>query len=109
MTLRKFCQENDFDPGNISKIERDILPAPRAKDKLKSYAKALGIKGGSDEYLDFFDLAEASHRNFSIRNITDQDVLKKVPVLFRTLDNKGLTEEKLDQIMKIIKDELSSD
>ena len=107
MTLRRFCQENDFDPGNISKIERNILPAPKTEKKLKSYAKALSIQNGDDEYLDFFDLAVASHKSLPIRNITNQDVLKKVPILFRTLDNKKLTEKKLDHIMEVIKDEMS--
>ena len=31
MTLRKFCEENDFDPGNISKLERGLLPAPQSE------------------------------------------------------------------------------
>ena len=103
MTLRQFCEENDFDPGNISKLERGLLQAPQSEKKLKSYAKALSIRHGDDEYIDFFDLAVVSNKNFTIKNIKDQDLLNKLPVLFRTLDRKGLTEEKLEEIITIVR------
>ena len=105
LTLRQFCEEYSFDPGNISKLERDLLPAPQADDKIKAYAKALGLKAGNDDYLEFFDLATASNRSFVVKNITDVDLLKRLPVLFRTLDKKDLTEEKLERIINLIKEE----
>ena len=107
MTLRQFCEENDFDPGNISKLERGFLPAPQSEKKLKSYAKALSIRPGDDEYIDFFDLAVVSNKNFTIKNIRDQDLLNKLPVLFRTLDKKGLTEKKLEEIITIVRGKIS--
>ncbi len=106
-TLRQFCEENGFDPGNISKLERGLLPAPQSEKKLKSYTKALSIRPGDDEYIDFFDLAAVSNKNFIIKNIEDQKLLNKLPVLFRTLDKKGLTEEKLEKIIEIVRDEAS--
>lgn len=108
LTLRQFCEKYDFDPGNISKLERGLLPAPQAGDKLKAYAKALSLKAEMEDYLNFFDLAAVSNKNFSVRNITDQELLKKLPVLFRTLDKKDLTEEKLRRIIEIIKEESES-
>ena len=107
MTLRQFCEENDFDPGNISRLERGLLPAPQSEKKLKSYTKALSIRPGDDEYIEFFDLAVVSNKNFTIKNIKDQDLLNKLPVLFRTLDKKGLTEEKLEEIIAIVKGKIS--
>jgi transcriptional regulator with XRE-family HTH domain len=56
-TLRQFCLENGLDPGNISKIERGILRPPQSREKLAHYAKCLGITEGSDEWLEFFDVA----------------------------------------------------
>lgn len=106
-TLRQFCEENDFDPGNISKLERGLLPAPQSEKKLRSYTKALSIRPGDDEYIEFFDLAAVSNRSFKVKNIEDQDLLNKLPVLFRTLDKKGLTEEKLKKIINIVRDEAS--
>ena len=107
LTLRQFCEENGFDPGNISKLERGLLPAPQLEKKLKSYTKALSIRPGDDEYIEFFDLAAVSSKNFKIKNIEDQELLNKLPVLFRTLDKKGLTEEKLEKIIEIVRDEAS--
>lgn len=107
LTLREFCEKFEFDPGNISKLERGVLPAPLGEDKLKKYAKALGIKLGTDDYVEFFDLAAASAKNFSVKNITNEDLLKRLPVLFRTLDKKDLTEDRLNRIIEIIKEEAS--
>lgn len=105
LTLRQFCEQLGLDPGNLSKLERGLLPAPQAEEKLKSYAKALGLKPGTDDYLEFFDLAAASNRNFTIKNISDQELLNRLPVLFRTLDKKDLTEDKLERIIQLIKEE----
>lgn len=107
LTLRQFCENNDFDPGNISKLERGILPAPQGEDKLRKYAKALGLKPGDDSYVEFFDLATASGNHFSVKNIKDHDLLKLLPVLFRSIDKKDLTEEKLERIIEIVKRESS--
>lgn len=103
MTLRQFCLEHGYDPGNISKLERGLLPPPHSEEKLLEFAKALNIKKGSEDYLKLFDLAAATNRTFQVKNISDEKLLEKLPVLFRTLDNKKLTEEKLDKIIEIIR------
>ncbi len=105
ITLREFCEKNGFDPGNISKLERGLFTAPQSEEKLSDYAKALRIKLNSEEFIQFTDLAAVSNRSFRPRQISDQDVLQKLPILFRTLDNKELTEEKLNRIIEIIKEE----
>jgi len=105
LTLRQFCEEGDFDPGNISKLERDLMPAPQSLDKLKAFAKVLGLKSGTSNYQEFLDLATASNKSFVVKNITNQELLNRLPVLFRTLDKKDLTEEKLERIIKMIKEE----
>jgi len=56
-TLRQFCLEKGLDPGNVSKIERGILSPPQSREKLAHYAKCLGIVEGSDEWLEFFEIA----------------------------------------------------
>ena len=103
LTLRQFCQENSFDPGNISKLERSVFAAPHSDDKLEEYAKALKLKRGSADWIEFFDLASVSNKTLGTLKIKNEDLIKKLPVLFRTLDNKELTEEKLDQIIELIK------
>ncbi len=103
LTLRQFCQKNGFDPGNISKLERGVFMAPQSEEKLEEYAKALGLKKGSDEWIEFFDLAAVSNRNLDMIKLNNEKLIERLPLLFRTLDNKDLTDEKLDQIIELIK------
>lgn len=103
LTLRKFCETYNYDPGNISKIERGILPPPHAEDKLKQYASALKIKVGSGDWRVFLDSALATNKSFTVTKISDEAVLGKLPTFFRTLDNKDLTPEKLDKIIDLLK------
>lgn len=103
LTLRQFCQLMSFDPGNISKLERGLFAAPQSEEKLEEYAKALRIIKGSDEWIEFFDLAAISNHDLGMMKLKNEKIIEKLPVLFRTLDNKDLTEEKLDQIIELIK------
>ncbi|OGQ06179.1 MAG: hypothetical protein A2W61_01195 [Deltaproteobacteria bacterium RIFCSPLOWO2_01_44_7] len=103
VTLRQFCQQNGFDAGNISKLERDVFAAPQSEEKLEEYANALKLERGSADWIEFFDLAAVSSRNLDLMKIKNEDLIQRLPVLFRTLDNKELTEEKLDQIIELIK------
>lgn len=103
LTLRQFCQKNGFDPGNISKLERGVFTAPQTEEKLEDYAKALQLKKGSDEWVAFFDLAAVSNRDLGMMKLKNEVIIEKLPILFRTLDNKELTPEKLDQIIELIK------
>lgn len=101
-TLRKFCGQYGFDPGNISKLERGIFAAPQSKEKLESYAAALGIEPGSEDWIDFFDLATVSNKNFDLLSLKNKKIVEKLPVLIRTLDNKDMTEERLGRLVEMI-------
>lgn len=103
LTLRQFCQKKGFDPGNISKLERGVFAAPQSEEKLEEYAKALRLKKGDTDWINFFDLAAISNRNLDTMRLNNENLIEKLPVLFRTLDNKELTAEKLDQIIEMIK------
>lgn len=106
-TLRKFCNENGFDSSNISKLERNIFPAPESTEKLENYANALEINRGSSDWIEFFDLASTSRKMISLENVKDPDVINRLPVLFRTLGNKNLTGEDLDRLIELIKSDES--
>jgi len=101
-TLRQFCLENGLDPGNISKIERGILPPPQT-EKLEHYAKCLKIKKGSDDWYEFFDLAHASAGRIPDEILSDEEVLSKLPLVFRTLRGQKLNREQLNKLAKEIK------
>ena len=50
LPLRQFCIANGYDAGNISKLERGMLPAPSSVKKLREYALALKLRKGRDEW-----------------------------------------------------------
>lgn len=101
-TLRQFCLENNLDPGNISKLERGLFPPPQ-HEKLKEYAKLLGIKEGSDDWYQFFDLAAAEKGKIPQDILSDKAVVAKLPILFRTLRGKKISDEKLNKLIRKIK------
>ena len=102
MTLRKFCEVNGFDPGNISRLEHGRLPPP-GEQKLQGYAKALKLKPGSSEWYEFFDLAAAERGRLPADLLTDEEVIKKLPVLFRTLRGQPVPDEQLDKLIQAIR------
>lgn len=101
-TLRQFCQENNLDPGNISKLERGLYPPPN-RAKLEEYAKCLRLKEGSDDWYNFFDFAAAESGRIPEELLSDEDVMERLPVLFRTLRGQRVPDKKLNELIKKIK------
>jgi len=99
-TLRQFCLENGLDAGNISKIERGILPPPRSRGKLENYAACLGIAEGSDEWLEFFDIARTDVGRIPEDILTNKEVVAHLPLVFRTLKGQKLTGEQLEKLAR---------
>jgi hypothetical protein len=52
---------------------------------LEKYAGALGLERGSDDWLKLFDLAAASRGQLPKDLLSDEELLEKLPALFRTL------------------------
>lgn len=102
LTLRQFCLEHDLDPGNTSKLERGLLAAPQG-DKLEEYGRRLGLREGSEDWFRFLDLAAAESGRIPKDILSDEDVVDKLPVLFRTLRGKKVSNEKLDKLVRKIK------
>lgn len=103
LSLREFCARKGLDPGNMSKLERGKLPPPRSRDVVEKYARALELEEGSDEWLTFFDLAAASRAELPADLAEDEEVLEKLPVLFRTLRGDRVEEEELDELVDLIR------
>ncbi|MBI4615517.1 MAG: transcriptional regulator [Planctomycetes bacterium] len=106
LSLRAFCLRFGLDPSNISKMERGRLPPPQG-EKLREYAGCLGLREGSDEWYQFFDLA-AAERGIIPDDLRDEELAAKLPVLFRTLrdhakDGGRDTEELLDELKRKIR------
>lgn len=102
-TLRQFCEANKYDPGNISKLERGVLSPPESDGKLTEYAKALKIRRGSDDWYRFFDLARASQGKIPPEVMRKSEVADHLPLLFRTLRGQKVSEEKLNELIEMIR------
>lgn len=103
LTLREFCLVNGFDPGNYSRLERGLFPPPQKEELLEKYATALSLKRGSDEWLEFFDLAATSRGEIPKDLLSDEELLGKLPLVFRTLRGSALSPEKLDDLIDTIR------
>ncbi|MCM8794588.1 MAG: hypothetical protein NC819_02130 [Candidatus Omnitrophica bacterium] len=103
LTLREFCLKHKLDPGNHSRLERGLLPPPQDRDRLEEYARYLGLKQGSDDWYLFFDLAAAAKGRIPEELMEDKEVVAKLPLVFRTLRGKRLSDKELDELVRKIK------
>ena len=103
LSLREFCLVNGFDPANISRLERGLLPPPEAREKLEVYAKALRLKQGSDDWYDFFDLAAAERGRIPQDVLEDKELVAHLPVFFRTLRGQRVEPDALDDLVERIR------
>ncbi|MFZ5830010.1 MAG: helix-turn-helix domain-containing protein [Planctomycetota bacterium] len=103
LSLRDFCVRNGLDPGNYSRLERGRFRPPESREQLEKYARALELEPGSDEWLEMFDLAAAQRGVFPEDLLADEDVVSKLPVLFRTLRANQVSSEKLDEFIEKIR------
>ena len=102
--LREFCLKNGYDPSNWSKIEREVLPPPRDEDTLRAWAKQLGLKQGSDDWLKFFDYAAVDAGRIPEYVMKDEELLGKLPAFFRTLSGNRPSREELENLIKLLRE-----
>jgi transcriptional regulator with XRE-family HTH domain len=103
LSLRAFCQKNGLDPGNISKIERGLTAPPISHDKLVEYAKFLKLSENSDEWLLFFDLAAAESGRIPASIMNNEEIVSKLPLVFRTLRGQKVPKENLQNLIELIR------
>ena len=84
--LREFCLKYEHDPSNWSKIEREVLSPPSDESMLRKWAKQLGIKEGSDDWLKFFEYAAVDAGRIPDHILEDKELAAHLPVFFRTLE-----------------------
>jgi len=102
-SLRGFCIEKGLDPGNVSRLERGLLPPPAGRKKLEEYACALELQEGTDEWLDLFDLAAQGRGRIPQHVLDDAELAEKLPILFRSLTGRPVPEEKLDELVDLLR------
>ena len=102
-TLREFCLQNDIDPGNYSRLERGLFPPPQRPELLEKYATALGLERGSDDWMELFDLAAAERGEIPADLMSDEEVVDKLPALYRTMRAKQVSPDLLDALVERVK------
>ena len=101
--LREFCLEHNHDPSNWSKIEREVLAPPRDEAILRTWAKQLGLKEGSEDWLNFFDYAAVDSGRIPDYILKDKKLIAQLPVFFRTLSGQKASREDLEKLVGIIR------
>ena len=100
ITLRELSLLTDIDVGYLSRVERCSLPPPQKPDLLDAIVKGIGATGEEEQRL----RDQAATDNDAI----PEDVRDKVremigvPLLLRTVANKGLSAKELENIAKYI-------
>lgn len=103
MSLRAFCSRVGFDPSNWSKVERDLLPAPEDRNKLEIIAQTLNLEKGHRDWFELFDEAAISRKQIPEYVYSNEDVLKALPIFFRTAHGNKPTETELQNIIELLK------
>ena len=103
LTLRECCLKHKFDPGNLSRMERGLLAPPKDRQVLEKYAKALELKSASDAWCTFFDLAAAAKGRLPDDLLENEEVVAKLPLIFRTLRSKRLTGRQVGELVKTLR------
>lgn len=101
-TLRSFCERYSYDPGNISRLERNILSPSLDSEKLTGYATALKLPRDSEDWVIFHDLAHAAKSHIPEDILTKSNATKYLPLLFRTVRGKKLSKKQLEAFIKLI-------
>lgn len=104
MTLREFCSKHNLDPGTISKMERGLLPPPRSLPKISALAATVGITEESPEWQEFLDMAYAARGEIPPDLASEEDVVQRLPAIFRTLRGTAPSEEDVRLLMQLIRE-----
>jgi len=67
------------------------------------YASQLGLKKGSDDWIEFFDLASSCRGQLPEDLLNDAQVVERLPLIFRTIRGKKISEKTLDKFIDKIR------
>lgn len=103
LSLRAFAEAAGMDPGNASRIERGHVPPPESAEILNRIAAALEIAPASIEYENLIDAAAAAKGLVPHDLLSDSEVAARLPILFRTLRSKPLSDEQFEKLIESIR------
>ena len=105
ITLRSFSEAIGYDPANYSRMERSLLQPPTSPEKLAAFARELGIPQNSEDFREMIRLAALGRGEIPPAILSNEAVLAKLPVFFRTLEGEKVDEQMLDQLFEAMKKE----
>jgi transcriptional regulator with XRE-family HTH domain len=101
--LRAFAELIEWQPSNLSNLERGRLKPPSDAQTITSMCDALGLSEDDPRRAKLFDLA-AKEKNAVPGDVAQ--VIKErpgIPVLIRAVANKRLDDDKLKELAEYIK------
>jgi len=105
-SLRTFCEEHGEDPSNWSKMERGVLKPPKSLARQRGIALKLGIQS-PEELQRLFDLADAEQGRIPQDILSNKELVRHLPFVFRTIRGEVPTEDNLDKLADLIKEEVT--
>ena len=108
MSLRSFAEQLQMDPANYSKMERGKLAPPRDEAKLEPFRKLLGINADSLEWREALRLASLQRGEVPARILSNEQLMAKLPALFRTLEGDPIDETLLEELIATLRREYKS-
>jgi transcriptional regulator with XRE-family HTH domain len=100
--LREFCLEHGHDPGNWSRLERERLLPPHDEPTLRIWARQLGLKPGSDDWLKFFEYAAVATGRIPDHILENKELAAHLPAFFRALTGQKPSREDTEKLLAII-------
>ena len=103
LSLREFCRRISCDASNWSKIERGKLTPPQDEETLKLIASVLNIDTDPVQWQDLTDKAHIDAGIIPPDILSDEEVVKALPLFFRTLRSEKPAEEELNKLIEDIR------
>ena len=100
VSLRRFCEIYGLDPGNQSKMERDLKAPPISPEHRTQLAQRLGLSPDSEEWQTFFDLADIASGRVPRELLDDPVLASKLPLVFRSLRGEKLSADQLREVAR---------
>jgi transcriptional regulator with XRE-family HTH domain len=101
--LREFAELAAIDPGNVSKIERGLMGPPEDAGQLSKMARAVGVEPDTTEWQEFHDLAAIGRGKVPADIMSDEEVVKKLPMFFRGLRGEALDDNEMATLVEKIR------
>lgn len=101
LSLREVCKLVNYDSSNWSKIERGLISPPTEKKVLTKWAMILGLTA-TKEIEEFIDNANVA-QGIIPEDILAGDMVEHLPAFFRTIRNKKISKDEIDQLIDLLR------